>query len=34
MPGLLDAVRGAVTREAAQLFDKIAYVAAKARNLS
>lgn len=29
MPGLLDAVKGAVAREAAQLFDKLAYVANK-----
>ncbi|KAF8058339.1 hypothetical protein HT031_005656 [Scenedesmus sp. PABB004] len=31
MPGLLDAVTGAVSREAAQLLDKIQYVAAKVR---
>jgi hypothetical protein len=31
MPGLLDAVKGAVQREAAQLFDKMQYVASKVR---
>lgn len=29
MPGLLDAVKSAVAREAAQLFDKLSYVANK-----
>lgn len=29
MPGLLDAVKAAVSREAAQLFDKLAFVANK-----
>jgi len=29
MPGLLDAVKGAVAREAAQLLDKLAFVASK-----
>lgn len=31
MPGLLDAVRAAVAREAGQLFDKIRYVTEKVR---
>lgn len=31
MPGLLDAVKGAVKREAAQLLDKVYYVAQKVR---
>lgn len=31
MPGLLDAVKGAVAREAAQLLDKLAFVASKVR---
>jgi hypothetical protein len=29
MPGLLDAVKAAVAREANQLFDKLAFVASK-----
>jgi hypothetical protein len=31
MPGLLDAVKSAVSREAAQLFDKLMFVADKVR---
>jgi hypothetical protein len=31
MPGLMEAVKGAVRREAAQLLDKVHYVASKVR---
>jgi hypothetical protein len=33
MPGLLDAVKSAVAREASQLFDKLAFVAGKVRGV-
>jgi hypothetical protein len=33
MPGLLDAVKSAVSREAAQLFDKLTFVAGKVRSI-
>jgi len=31
LPGLMDAVRGAVARESVQLLDKLAYVVSKVR---